>query len=507
MKKLLSVILTIALLCTLTVTAFADDTFKLTITGAAGHKYDVYQVYTGDLSVNANNQKVLSNVKYGVNHYPVNGVAGDPVPADELAALTDAQTAMNLLDSALKGDPIAPGVKPAEGENSIEITGLAPGYYMIVDVTDTELVDETKSPIMLQIVGDTTVASKHAGISSEKKVDDKNDSKADEDAVNWQDSADYDIGDTVPFQLSATIPSTFLSYDVYELTFHDMQAAGFAAPQNIVITIVDSNGDLVDTLTADEYVVTNGACGEETCEFGANCSFNIKITDLTASLNSYAEGYKILVEYTSVLEDDANVGDLGNENGMFVCHPDGHTPEDYVVVFTYELTGNKVDGETNAALPGAGFTLYKKDLAATTEDQWVAVGEEVKGEDITSFTWSGLDDGIYKLVETTTPAGYNTMVPMEFTITAQHKDVWSKDGNSAFMDLIAKDGEKIVFADMDDQRVEDGKLSGTLINNKGAVLPETGANGTVIFSVIGTVLAMAAVVFMVTRKKMSAYED
>ncbi|MFR7742461.1 MAG: SpaA isopeptide-forming pilin-related protein [Acutalibacteraceae bacterium] len=35
-----------------------------------------------------------------------------------------------------------------------------------------------------------------------------------------------------------------------------------------------------------------------------------------------------------------------------------------------------------------------------------AVGSELKGEDMTTFTWSGLDDGDYKLVETTTPSGY-----------------------------------------------------------------------------------------------------
>ena len=39
---------------------------------------------------------------------------------------------------------------------------------------------------------------------------------------------------------------------------------------------------------------------------------------------------------------------------------------------------------------------------------------------MTTFTWSGLDDGDYKLVETTTPSGYNTIPDIEFTITATH---------------------------------------------------------------------------------------
>lgn len=507
MKKLVSMTLAIAMICMLAVNAFAAETFKLTITGAAGHKYDVYQVYTGDLSENAEGQQVLSNVKYGTNHFPINGNPGDEVPADELAILVNPQTAVDVLDSAMKGEPVANDVTTAENETSIEIANLAPGYYMIVDVSE-ELDGETKSPIMLQVVGDTTIASKHAGISSEKKVDDMNDTDDTTNTAVWQDSADYDIGDAVPFQLSATIPSTFLSYDVYQLTFHDSQAAGFAAPTGFNVYVADKDGALVKTLATTDYTVTTAACGKDTCEFGTNCSFTVDIPDLTAVLDTYEEGYELFVEYTSVLEADANVGDLGNENAMYVCHPDGHTPADYVTVLTYALITDKIDGETQEALTGAGFTLYKKVATSTNEGKWEQIGEEIKGEDISTFTWSGIDDGEYKLVETTTPDGYNTMIPMEFKITAGHKDVWLKGGNTAFNDLIAKDaGGNIVFADADDEMIEDGKLHGTLVNNKGSVLPETGAMGTMIFIAVGTVLAMAAVVFMVTRKKMTAYED
>lgn len=42
-----------------------------------------------------------------------------------------------------------------------------------------------------------------------------------------------------------------------------------------------------------------------------------------------------------------------------------------------------------------------------------------------------------------------------------------------------------------------------IANNQGAVLPETGGMGTVIFYVIGGVLVAAAVVLIITRKRMS----
>ena len=60
-----------------------------------------------------------------------------------------------------------------------------------------------------------------------------------------------------------------------------------------------------------------------------------------------------------------------------------------------------------------------------------------------------------------------------------------------------------VYAD----RNEDGKLEGDIENYKGVVLPETGAEGTFFLITCGALLTMLAVVFMVTRKKMSIYED
>lgn len=503
MKKAITIILALALIAALNITAFAaPETYTLTITGAAGHTYDIYQIYTGDIAQEGD-KTVLSNVKYGQNHYPIDGNIGDAVPADELEALIGSNDPTGILDSSVKGAPFVDNVTPADGEATVEVKDLPAGYYMIVDVS-TNLPDgQTKSPIILQVLESTTIVSKHASIVSEKKVDDKNDSTTDEDDVKWVDSADYDIGDAVPFQLSVTIPATLSTYDTYALTFHDQQAAGFDAPVISKVYILKADGTEI-VLDATEYTLHNTCPGAE-CEFD-NCSFAVEIIDAKASYKgaAYADGDKLIVEYTAVLNDAANVGRAGNENGMYVCHPDGHTPEDYVTVLTYELSVDKIDGATKAALEGAGFTLYKM-IAETGE--WTAVGNEITG--VTTFTWSGIDGGIYKLVETTTPAGYNTIVDIEFTIDSNHKEEWTKGGNAAFLDVIAKDtAGKIVFADAEgDQAVEDGKLSGDIENYKGAVLPETGAEGTFLLIGGGALLVLVAAVFMITRKKMSVYED
>lgn len=507
MKKLLSIVMVLAMILAMSTTAFAaeEETFALTIAGTKDHTYNVYQIYTGDVA-DEDGTLVLSNVKYGQNHTPVDGATGDPVPDTELKDFLNSADPANYFRTQISGTPYAV-INENGTENSVTIDVVA-GYYLIMDVTADLPDGQTKSPIILKVAEETTVASKHATIVSTKKVDDKNDSTADEDAVNWVDSADYDIGDDVPFQLTVTLPATLNAYSTYELTFHDKQAAGFDAPQNFKVYIQRANAQLFE-IEETYYTVSNSCVKPETCEY-SGCTFTFTVNDVKALYETenveFENGDILIVEYTSKLNDTANVGRAGNENSMYVCHPDGHTPADAVTVLTYELKVNKIDGTSKEALEGAGFTLQKwieKDSA------WVNVGNEIAGGDITSFTWSGIDGGKYKLVETTTPAGYNTLADLEFVINAAHKDIWLADGNYALEDVIAKDpsGTTVVFADKNAEGLLDGKLEGNVENFKGVVLPETGAEGTFLLIFGGSLLVILAAVFMITRKKMSVYED
>lgn len=505
MKKLFAIILALALIIAMSATAFADnETYTLTITGAKGHSYAIYQIFTGDVSEEGG-KTVLSNVRYGENCYP-EGEKGGLVPTQVLETVVNAQDPANLLNTTLRNDPIV--ITAVAGDDPLVIEGLVPGYYLIKDVTADLPDGQTKSPIMLQVLENVTIASKHASIVSEKKVDDKNDSTTDEDDVNWQDAADYDIGDAVPFQLSVTLPSTLNVYDSYEVTFHDKQADGFDAPVISSVYILKADGTTKIEITAAADGASGyslQACTNPNCEYGG-CSFTIHVGDIKAlyGVNTFADGDKLVVEYTSVLNSNANIGEAGNENSMYVCHPDGHTPKDAVTVLTYALNVNKIDGTSKEALEGAGFTLYKWNAEA---NDWVAVGTEITG--VTTFTWSGIDGGKYKLVESTTPTGYNTIADVEFVLNATHKTTWLADGNTAFEDVIAKtvDGTAVVFADRNADGIEDGKLEGNIENYKGTILPETGAEGTFFLITAGSLLVMVAVVFMITRKKMSVYED
>lgn len=164
---------------------------------------------------------------------------------------------------------------------------------------------------------------------------------------------------------------------------------------------------------------------------------------------------------------------------------------DKVTVFTYKLVINKTDSHGHE-LEGAGFTLYKKNLSG----EYIALGAELAGDGMTTFTWVGLDDGDYKLVETTVPEGYNKMSDVLFSVSAEHSEIAGEPSLTLLNGGLMGEGN-----------VATGSIEKDIVNNTGTILPETGAEGTFMMIFGGSLLVILAAVFMITRKKMSVYED
>ncbi|WP_428886586.1 SpaA isopeptide-forming pilin-related protein [Bifidobacterium dentium] len=178
----------------------------------------------------------------------------------------------------------------------------------------------------------------------------------------------------------------------------------------------------------------------------------------------------------------------GGENG-----PTGETPWDNVIVFTYKTVINKVD-DKNQPLKGAEFTLSKKMKDGSTKT--VAVVKDSEG---TTFTFNGLDDGDYVLTETKTPAGYNSIKPITFTVTANHTITWEGEDRDTILTSLsgnAASGE-ITFTPTDDK----SELDTNVVNKPGSSLPETGGMGTIVLYAAGAVLVIAAGVYFGLKKK------
>ncbi len=483
MKKIVSIVLALIMVMGMSTTVFAADeqTYTITINNEAeGHTYEAYQVFTGDL-----HEGVLSNIEWG------SGVSADVQNVFGSAA-KKAEAIGSETDAAAFAKDIAPYLAAAAGtankpvNGQYVISGLAPGYYLVKDAENTLVgANDARTAYILKVVADVEATPKSGTIIPDKKVKDTNDTTG--DTSEWQDSADYDVNDEVPFQLSATMPSDYANYAKYKLVFHDTQSEGLTFDKESVNVYVDET-----EITTGYEVVTDGL------EDG--CTFEVVFANLK-TIEAVKAGTVITVEYMSTLNEAAVIGSAGNTNTMKLEFsndpnytgsgdgPTGKTPKETVVVFTYKAIVNKVD-QNGEALTGAGFTLYKYDAAAEGEDKYVAVGNEVKGEALTTFTWNGLDDGNYKLVETTTPAGYNTIDPIEFAITAEH-DVLSADPK-----LTGLDAGEFFTAEK-----ESGIISADIENVKGSTLPSTGGMGTTIIYIAGAMLILGAGAALIMRRR------
>ena len=483
---MLALLAAFALVLAMAVPAFADKANQYTISVPAGssHTYKVYQIFTGDYSAGK-----LSNVKWGQNSKNRGeGVnAGNKVGENvlnELAAVVSSSDADKLTVIKKYADLDS---KEAATVTASSSATVAPGYYLFKDTTATA----ENEVYITEVVGNVTIKAKNSNVPGfEKKLKDKNDT-TDNDFGDWQDVADHDIGDAIPFKLEGTVPADYTEYTSYYFAFHDEEESGLTFKPNSVEVYVDNTkietGFEVKTSTND------------------GCSFEVVFSNLK-DIKAVHAGSKIRVEYTATLNDNAVIGGNGNLNKAKLQYSNnprnveskGETVWDNVVVFTYQVVVNKYAnsvGENNK-LAGAEFTLTKRLKDGKTKSTTV-----VKSPDGKQFTFKGLDDGEYTLTETVTPEGYNTIDPITFTVTATHGTEW--DGEGVRGDLItaftgnAASGEITFTPDKGT-----GALTTNVINKSGTVLPSTGGMGTTVFYVVGGGLMAVAVVLLVTKKRM-----
>lgn len=503
-KRVLALLAAFALVLAMAVPAWADEVKYTISTDQANHTYEVYQIFKGDLS-----ERTLSNVKWGENTKG-RGTAGVGEAVDSTVLATI---------EGLKGETDAKILEGIEQYVNFETTPFAEvtseksaavqaGYYIIKDKDGSQNgKQDAYTNYIVQVAGNVKITPKSSIPTVKKEVKDINDST--ETALGeWQKDADHDVKDQVWFRLTGTLPENYATYTTYEYIFHDTMSKGLTFDSTSVEIYYgdEKTGTKIDT---DKYTVStqSGTNGET--------EITIKFADLKTAVNATSDD-KITVVYKATLNEQSVIGSTGNPNKVYLefsNNPNGKgtgkTPEDTVIVFTYKVAANKVDGK-DKELAGAGFKLSKFDKE---KNDWKLVGYqnvklgdngnpvvtdghyEVANATDTSFAWNRIDDGKYKLEEVVTPAGYNTIDPVEFDVVAGH----------ANLTLTSLSGTKTTgtvgeytFASNNTE----GSLTTDIVNQSGAVLPSTGGMGTTVFYVVGGGLMAVAVVLLVTKKRM-----
>lgn len=598
MKKLLAILLVLVMAIGLMPTVFADEataqaetkTYSITITpnDNFAHTYEAYQIFKGDLTETQNDQgnvtsKVLTNIEWGnaVNRNNLTSLMtfindraesreGDLTKDSTAADYAEAIGSLNLTKDEDVGelaklfeDALNDNVEPTGSVTTTgdmakgKIDGLSAGYYLVKDKDNSlvgengEEVDAAYTRYILSIVGDVTVKAKSEKPTIEKKVWDVNDSISEETEPKvqnyeglvsdlWADSADHDIGDTVWYKVTFTIPANTLNnYDTYTLTITDTLSKGltFDAESSSFTRL---NDDLDDTSNALYFDVTSkdNEDGTTTLTLTTKKDGKTNLIQMIPESQNLADEYVFVWTYSCTLNEDAVIGSKGNPNKVYLEYSNnpngdgmGKTEEDVNIVFTYQVDVSKVDGEKKP-LEGAEFALFKKIKGSANTDwekwaestefesektyytentdgtYWLYLGTitPAKSDDDSSATGSykGIDDGDYKLVETKTPDGYNSIEPIEFTVKATHTDD-PEVLQLSQLEAKSSDAEFTVksFAD-GDVTCDNAIVATTIMNKAGSTLPETGGIGTTIFYTVGGILVVAAVILLVTKKRMSA---
>ncbi len=513
--------------------------------------YTAYQVFAGTYNDTA---KALEDISWGsgVNSSALLTALTDKVDgittsstakeaAKALAAITDETTkeaVAKIVLANIKGDGTALKVGQA--------TTVADGYYLIVDTTTVNGSSDVKvnNAALLRVVdadGTITIKEKTDYPEVEKKVyedDAKNTESLDANndyGTQYNDVADYTIGDTINFHLIGTIPD-MSQYDTYKYEFHDTLSKGLDNATNIKVYISDDK--VVDD--DDTPIAINTETGAKTGYDATAAGNKVSVTfsDLK-SISGATEGKYIIVTYDSALNSDAVVGLDGNTNEVYLTYSsnpsqsgDGdndttNTPVDYNIVFTYEVEGTKIDAatadqENPTTLKDAEFYLKnedgskyakvnieKDDNGNVTSSKFVEWTTKEKATILTSdknglFSVAGIDEGTYYLEENKAPSGYNKLtkdVEVVVEATTKNSQTWNGSEDGAAAKALEAITISVNGGTAEAGIVEDGKVTLNVENSDGTTLPETGGTGRRMIYILGSSLVAAVGAIFGFRKR------
>lgn len=362
----------------------------------------------------------------------------------------------------------------AEAEGALEISGLDLGYYLV------------RSDLGILCSLDTTAPNAEVKEKNEATVIVKNV----EDTTKKQNVAE--IGTYVKFTIRITVKDK--APVNYKLVDEMTDGLTFVKNETYPLTVTVNE----NTLDAANYKVT-----ETTEPRGFTLTFNnnaegsasILKTDDVVTVTYYAQ-----INEKAVVADEANVNKAKVEYGTN-SHTEYDTTETYV--WKMNIVKYTMEQETEKKLAGATFKL-SRDAAGAQVIKLVKVNDttyrlalptETEGvvDTITTgetgeLVINGLADGTYYLTETKAPRGYNLLrEPVKVKI--DHTTANGKLTETSFVaDQTETDTSGVV-------KVE---------NNAGAELPSTGGIGTTVFYVLGSAMALGAVILLVTKKRMAA---
>lgn len=471
------------------VTADATFTFTGSTAGKSLTAYkiaDYVQYGTGPdfvygVRTNADNKTVVENAMTAATTDPQYNSAtdGDAMAwAAQKGALDDnlsvtapwsEGTTRKFAQALVSGNSLTSGTSINVGQNA-EVT-LPAGVYVFVDATNSDYTSDKTDPIAMIVYSGDVNGGKLTDPAEGREIALKNYVTSVTMTVNGKGTTTASAGQTLNYVITGQAPIT-----TYNATPGDKS--------NYKFVDTPGEGQTIDfdsiTVTVDTDILTPGTDYVKPTKLDDNGSFTIDLTAYMKTLTPSAERADVKVTYTATMTDAASV------TNSVVVYDNEAKATDMTTVTSFSFSFTKTDAQDkHVGKSDATFKIYAaEDVEGNTAVIPTGNTATASTDEDGTVSFSGLADGTYTVEETANSDEYiDNFAKFEVTIAdgvvtaIKGTDIWG----------LAQDAESI----------EDY----TVMNVKSVTqLPMTGAAGTVLFAVLGLLIAGAgALVYMKSR--------
>ena len=450
----------------------------------------------------------------------------------------DAGKTLDKIAKALEDANIAEGTDECKTSSNGTFTGLNTGYWLFVTKNVNTSTNPPKcdtdtftSPIFVVVGGSAeTIAPKKQVPTVTKAVKDDKEGGSFGDNVftNPNMAADSRMDQFIDYQLTGTVAGNINTYSTsYKYIFTDK------LPESMTPKFKDGS-------TTPDVTVKIGNIKVSSSSYELDYNNNVltvSFTDLKACVDENGDpialdgNSKVTVEYQAKLDStkifDANDAIKTDFEGLvgkaqknevkltYSNNPHGAGEGTTVIHRAYDYTygidvtkvgSDAVDGK-NPTLSGVKFTLQEKNGDATENKYIDAKGIKHNEGEVVQLTTDndgkinvvGLDEGTYVLKEVEPAPGYNNSAASGVTFTI------SRTLNQAGTD-VTPDTTSAIVAGQDvvqtgSAKAEVGKLSFTIVDQKGTGLPLTGLNGVTFTWIAGGAVLCIGVAHLIRSRK------
>lgn len=475
--------------------------------------------------------------------------------SDEInQALADLMT-----DNTAGKDALFDYFEAASGKTAMDLTDstgmtsdseMELGLYLVVETKVPANVHTTTDPFFVSLpmtdeTGDEWFYDVNVYPKNQTETEqvDKLVKQHDDTDADYADIATGSIGDQMDYTFVTKLPkitdqATYLT----QYQFADTIQEGLTYNKDFTIYIYGNRTDAEANATSAAIATWQQGQGNFTVTYAnedKNATIALTEAGLAAINPAYSE-YYMVVSYSCVINNDAVLGDASNPNDVTLSYSrtntaDIETVTDTAKVFSYGINLEKtfsgqvgnpenvqfvLQNQTNghyitAVAASAGVYNVTDNNKSSDEANATKFSPNADG----SLIINGLEADTYVLTEIHTDAGFSLLKePMTIVINQTIDEIIPStntlyDSTTADTPVVVNNGDR-ASATVDgsaanmssDDTSANAYVDMVVVNTPTFVLPQTGGNGTLIFTLAGCGIALAAFAFVMVRRNNKSEE-